>query len=66
LIRLGLQDTYAHGASRAYLMKEYHLDAISLTQAIESLIGEELHISENDLAAVHIQPVHSAAKAEAL
>jgi transketolase len=66
LVRLGLQDTYAHGASRSYLMKEYHLDAISLVQAIEKLIGEELHIKENDLAEVRIQPVHSAAKAEAL
>ena len=66
LTRIGLQDTYAHGASRPYLMKEYHLDAMSLVQAIERLIGEELHIVEKDLAAVQIQPVHSAAKAEAL
>ncbi len=66
LTRMGLQDTYAHGASRHYLMKEYHLDAISLVQAIGKLIGEELSIGEPDLAAVHIEAVHSAAKAEAL
>jgi transketolase len=66
LTRIGLRDTYAHGASRPYLMKEYHLDAMSLVQAIERLIGEELHIVEKDLAAVQIQPFHSAAKAEAL
>jgi transketolase len=66
LIRIGLQDTYAHGASRPYLMKEYHLDAISLVRAIGRLVGEELRIEEEDLAAVHIQAVHSAAKAEAL
>lgn len=66
LVRLGLQDTYAHGASKPYLMREYRLDAVALTQAVEHLIGRPLGISEEDLEAVRLDAVHSAAKAEAL
>ena len=66
LIRLGLNDTYAHGASRPYLMKEYQLDALALTKAVEQLVGRRLGISEEDLKAVRLDEVHSAAKAEAL
>jgi transketolase len=64
--RIGLYDTYAHGASRPYLMKHYGLDAMALVQRIEQLLEEKLHISEGDLAAVRFDEVHSAAKAEAL
>ena len=39
LLRLGLQDTYAHGASRAYLMAEYGIDATALVGAVERLAG---------------------------
>ena len=66
LIRLGLQDTYAHGASRPYLMKEYKLDALALTEAVEQLVGHRLGITESDLESVRLDAVHSAAKAEAL
>jgi transketolase len=66
LIRLGLPDVFAHGASRPYLMKEYGLDALALVRAVSRLIGEDLAIDEADLQAVRLQAVHSAAKAEAL
>ncbi len=66
LVRLGLRDTYAHGASRHHLMKEYQLDAISLVRAVEKLIGQDTGIAEDDLVAVRLQTVHSASKAEAL
>jgi transketolase len=66
LVRLGLRDTYSHGASRHYLMKEYQLDAISLVRAVEKLIGQDTGITEDDLATVRLQAVHSAVKAEAL
>jgi transketolase len=66
LARIGLRDVYAHGASRHYLMKEYGLDAISLVGAVEKLVGQTFDITETDLAAVWLQPVHSEAKAEAL
>lgn len=66
LVRLGLRDTYAHGASRAYLMREYGLDSEALVCAVESLIGESLDITGTDLQSVRIDAVHTAAKAEAL
>ena len=49
LIRLGLNDTYAHGASRDYLMKEYGFDAVPLVRAVEDLTGKTLGIGEADL-----------------
>ena len=66
LVRLGLQDTYAHGASRPYLMRKYGLDALALVGAVEQLVGTQLGIAAEDLAAVRLEPVHSAARAEAL
>lgn len=66
LIRLGLKDTYAHGGSRAYLMRYYGLDALALTRGVERLIGRELGVSEADLDAARIEDVHSLAKAEGL
>ncbi len=66
LKRLGLNDTYAHGGSRAYLMRYYGLDALALTQGIEDLMGERLGITEKDLAEARVDAVHSLAKAEGL
>ena len=66
LIRLGLQDTYAHGGSKPYLMRYYGLDALSLVRAVERLTGQQTGIDEAALGAVRIDAVHSAAKAEAL
>ncbi len=66
LVRLGLQDTYAHGASKPYLMREYRLDALALVETVEQLTERKLGISEADLEAVRLDAVHSSAKAEAL
>jgi transketolase len=66
LVRIGLQDTYAHGGSRPYLMRTYGLDAMALVRRVEELVGRGLGVSEKDLAAVRIEAVHSLAKAEAL
>jgi len=66
LIPIGLQDTFIHGASRPYLMREYGLDAPALVRTVEQLTRADLQIGEDDLAAVRLNPVHSAAKTEAL
>jgi hypothetical protein len=42
------------------------LNAQSLVAAIEELTGQNLNIAAEDLAAVRVADVHSAAKAEAL
>ncbi len=66
LRRIGIPDTFLHGASRPYLMKEYGLDAMALVRQIEQLVGQPLNIHEDDLASVRLDAVHSEAKAEAL
>lgn len=66
LKRIGIRDTFLHGASRQYLAREYEIDALALVNAIEDIVGQKFYIYENDLAQVHITPVHSKAKAEAL
>jgi len=66
LRRLGLPDTFAHGASRAYLMRKYQLDALALVAAIEQLMDIKTGITEEDLQAVNLDPVDNPANAEAL
>jgi len=66
LVRIGLRDTFAHGASRPYLMKECGLDATALVRGVEELLCTSFHIGEGDLAEIRLEAVHSDAKAEAL
>lgn len=66
LVRIGIKDTFLHGASRKYLAREYGIDALALIQEIENLLGERFNIEEADLDQIHITPMHSSAKAEAL
>ena len=66
LIRLGLQDTFSHGASKGYLMREHGIDALGLIQAAEQALGTQLNIRSEDIAQVRVEAVHSAAKAEGL
>lgn len=42
------------------------LDAIALARRIETLLNGDLNITEDDLAAVRFDAVHSKDKAEAL
>ncbi len=66
LVRIGLRDTYAHGASRNYLFRKYGMDALALIREVEAMVGRQFNISVNELAAARITAVHSTAKAEAL
>jgi transketolase len=52
LDRLGLRDTYAHGASREYLMDEYGIDAAALVRAVESMVNTDFKIDPDELASV--------------
>lgn len=66
LIRVGIPDTYAHGASQKYLMKELGLDAMALVSSVEKLLGKSLGIDAGDLESSRVVSVHSSAKVEAL
>ncbi len=49
LVRLGLQDRYAHGASRPYLMARYGIDAAALVKAVEGLLDSNFEIQPDEL-----------------
>lgn len=66
LRRIGLRDTFVHGASKQYLMQEYGIDAFALIREIEDVTGTKLAIKSEELTAPFIVDVHSKAKAEAL
>ncbi|MDR1965516.1 MAG: hypothetical protein LBQ36_02295 [Synergistaceae bacterium] len=66
LRRLGIRDTFLHGASRRYLAREYGLDAMALVTAVEEAVGARFSIREEDLMETYVPAMHSSAKAEAL
>ncbi|MBQ3425170.1 MAG: transketolase [Clostridia bacterium] len=55
LIRIGLQDTYANGASKMQLLKYYKMDAMALVQGTAKLMGKDLGISESDLEEIRFE-----------
>lgn len=66
LIRIGLNDTYAHGASQKYLLNKYEMGAKKLVSSIEKLMDKKLDITDKDLELSREIDVHSTSKAEAL
>ena len=55
LVKLGLQDQYANGASKMHLIKKYNMDAASLIKAVEKMIGKDLGIQEEEIEAVRFE-----------
>lgn len=49
LLKLGLADTYAHGATAKFLMRKYGIDAAALIGGVEQLTGEPLNIEDHEL-----------------
>lgn len=66
LVRMGIQDCFLHGASRTTLARENRMDAPALVEQIEKMAGQKFGITEEELGSVHLTPVHSESKAEAL
>jgi transketolase len=66
LVRMGLQDTFAHGGSRPYLLDHYGLSARHLARRVEELVGEPIGIDEHALAAAEIPQPSPQSRAEAL
>lgn len=66
LVRLGLKDTYAHGASQAYLLDEYGLDAKALVKAVGELVGKPLLVTDDDINDARGESTDADTKAEAL
>ena len=55
LLKVGLNDQYAHGASKMYLLEHYHLDAMELIKKVEKLMGKDLGIKKEDLEAIRFE-----------
>ena len=51
LVRLGVQDTYAQGASLPYLLAKHGMDARAVVAAAEGLLGQRLDVPADELAA---------------
>ena len=51
VIRLGLQDVYAVGASQKYLLKNYGMDSAAVVSAAEKLTGKKFGIDDTALEA---------------
>lgn len=66
LVRLGLQDCWANGASRPWLMRRYGIDAVAIFAAAAELVGQELRAEPGELDPPDPAAAHAAAAAEGL
>jgi transketolase len=66
IIKLGIKDTFSHGASKQYLMKEHKIDASSMVEAAEKLLNVKLNVTENDLQNIKIESIDAFSNADAL
>lgn len=48
LIKLGINDTFSHGASLKYLMKEHKIDFTAIIESAEKLLNTKFNIKEED------------------
>jgi transketolase len=66
LTRIGIPDTFAHGASAAYLMDKFGFSAQRIAERIAQLAGLPIEVTPGDLAAVDVQTAVSEYQLEAL
>ena len=68
LAKIGLHDTYAHGASHPYLKQKYALDGAALIAVAERLTGQDFGLAYSDLPEITAtqQNLRSADQLEAL
>ena len=57
LTKIGIPDTYAQGASKDYLMNKFGLNTKGIVKVIEKILGKDLHVTEEDIAKLTIEPV---------
>ncbi len=66
LVRIGLPDTFAHGAGRRFLMREFGLDASSLIRETEKLLRMKFKITPEDIRNVSLTGIQRGGNAEDL
>ena len=55
LLKVGLNDQYAHGASKMFLVKYYNMDAMALIKNVEKILKKDLKIEEKDLEEIRFE-----------
>ncbi len=55
LVRMGIRDTYAQGASFPYLLKKHSIDAMALVRQVETIMGEDFGITDAAFETVRLQ-----------
>ena len=65
-IRIGIADTYMHGASSGHLMKRCGMDASMLVRTVEELAGQRFEIVEDDIIALQADTCIDENRQEAL
>lgn len=66
LVRLGVQDTWANGASQPWLLRRYGLDAAAIFRAAAQLVGQDLRANPGELDSQDPAAAPAAAAAEGL
>jgi transketolase len=66
LLKVAINDTYLQGASRTFLMERYGIDVKALLCAIESILGEKVNISDDDLTTSRLDSFFTENQQEAL
>jgi transketolase len=59
LVKVGIKDSYTHGASKMFLMKKYGLGAESLIKSVEEITGESFNITDEELEKVRFEDYSS-------
>lgn len=49
LVKIGIKDRFLHGASRAYLAKEYGIDAYALVLEVEKMLQQKFKVTRADM-----------------
>lgn len=55
LMKVGLNDQYAHGASKMFLLKYYQMDAMALIRSVEKIMQKNLGIEEKELEEIRFE-----------
>lgn len=55
LYKLGINDQFAHGASKEYLMRKFKIDAMGLIEKVEEIKGKKFNISEKEINTFTVQ-----------
>jgi len=66
LVRIGLRDTFAHGASPRHLMDEYGISAARIVEKVGSVLGKPISLISEQLQAVEASTSVAAEQLEAL